>query len=141
LPSRWSHIEHRAPSRSATFSSSSAMSGQTANSLPVVYGAGAGTCTKCVLKGKTPRPLQNAATASCWKARNHIPPTIEAAGTRRWSCRRGNYGELPKPQREGRSPLILRHQMSPSRRRSEAVQYNSSNLRHAKLLWQILPQE
>jgi hypothetical protein len=61
---KWRHIERRKPSRSATIISSSATSGQTANSLPVVYCAGAATCTKSAPKKKTLPPLQLVVTAS-----------------------------------------------------------------------------
>jgi hypothetical protein len=108
---------------------------------PVVYGAGAATCTRSAQKNKTLLPHQHAVTASWRRERKPIPPIIEAAYTPRRSCRRGNHREHPRLQREGCSPQTLLLQASPSRRRSEVAQHNSRGLRHAKFQWQIQLQQ
>jgi hypothetical protein len=133
-------MDPRELSRSATTASSSAISGQTADSHPVVCGAGAGTCTKSVQKRRTLRPHQHAATASYWKEKNHIPPTIGAAGTQRKSCLRRNLRELSKLHREGCSPQTALHQVSLSRRRSEVARHNISH-KHSKFQLQADPQQ
>jgi hypothetical protein len=85
LPSRWRHINRRTPSRSATTVSSSATSGQTANSLSVVYGAWATTCTK-----SAPKKENAASTPACCNcqlrkgiAHNHVdlPPLVSVEAT------------------------------------------------------------
>jgi hypothetical protein len=140
LPSGWRHIEPSALLRCATSASSSATSGQTANSHLVICGAGATTCTKSVQRRRTLPPLQHAAAASCWREKTPIPPIIRAAGPRRGSCRRENHREHPKLQREECSQTVLL-QVSPSQRRSEVARSNNSSHKHSKFQWQANPQQ
>jgi hypothetical protein len=109
LLSGWRYIDPIALWRSVTPASSSAMSGRTANSLPAVCSAGEGICTKSVQKRRTLRPLQHATTAGCWTEKNHNPPTIESAGTRRISSWRRNLREHPKLHGEMCSPQTALH--------------------------------
>jgi hypothetical protein len=81
-----SHIKFRMGLRSAITAKSSATFGKTASNLPVVYGAGAATCTRSVLKKERYLPHQHAATATRRKERKHIPSIIGAAETRRRRC-------------------------------------------------------
>jgi hypothetical protein len=80
-------------SRSVITDNNLVTSGQTVRNLPVVCGAGAGTCTRSVPKTKTLPTHQYAVTASWWRARNRIQPNTRAARTRRRSYRRRSYRE------------------------------------------------
>jgi hypothetical protein len=114
--------------------------GQQFGNLPVVCGAGAATCTKSALKETTLPPLQLVVTASWRRERHPIPPIVGDAGTRRRRCKRSSPREHLILQRGECSPPTSPRQVSPSRRRSEAVQRNN-NRRRAKFLGQIHPQE
>jgi hypothetical protein len=130
-------MELRMALRNAITVKSLAKSGLTGNNPPVVYGAGAAVYTRSAQKKKTLLPHQHAVTASWRRERKQIPPVIEAADTPRRSCRRGNYREHPRLQRERCFPQTLLLQAFPSRRHSEIAHHNSSGLRHAKFQWQI----
>jgi hypothetical protein len=107
---------------------------------------------RCLLCGvgdlhkECPERENAASTAACCNCKllevgNHIPPIIGAAGTRGRNCRQGYRREYPGLQREGCSPQTLLRLVSPSRRRSEAVQRSKSNYRHDYVLWKIHPHE
>jgi hypothetical protein len=78
---------------SVTTVRSLAMSCQTAASLPVACGVVAVTCTKTARRRKTLVPLRAAAIANWLMVRNHIPPTMEIAASRR---KRSDVTLVPK---------------------------------------------
>jgi hypothetical protein len=123
--------------RNAITSNSLATSGLTANNLPVVYSAGAATSTRSAQKKKTLLPHH------C-----HLAEGEKAHPAKNRGCRHAKE-ELQKRKLQ-RTPKTktgrvfssnLTTQASPSRRRSEVAQHNSSGLRNAKFQWQIYLQQ
>jgi hypothetical protein len=74
--------------RSAITASSSATSGQTANSLPAACGAEGVICRRSAPRKEIHRPPQGAATVGWRKEKNPIPQIIGAADKQRRRCRR-----------------------------------------------------
>jgi hypothetical protein len=71
----------------------SAMSGLIADSLRVVCGVEAVTCTRNTQKRVMRSLYRPAANASWWRERNLIPPTTEAAAMPRKRCKRERVAE------------------------------------------------
>jgi hypothetical protein len=126
-------VEAGIASPSAITASSSAMSGLTASSLHAVYGARAVTCTRSAPRRRMQLQPQRAVTAGWRKVKTPIPPTIEAAGTPRSSCRERSLKRRPSPPLGGSSRQLLPLQACPSRRHSMAPVTNTRGLRHPKL--------
>jgi hypothetical protein len=121
LQLRWRRTKFRLVSRSVTSSTNSAMSGLTASTLPVVCGVRAVTCTRNAQKRAMQHQYQHAATASWWKERNLIPPSIEAAATPGKRCERESR-RVPKTTTRRASLPATPPQDYPSRRRYAATQ-------------------
>jgi hypothetical protein len=97
----WRYIELRMVLRSAISASSSATSGQTANSLPAACGAEGIIYTRSAPREGIHHPPQRAATVGWRKEKNPIPQIIGVADTRRMRCRRRSRRGHLRLQREG----------------------------------------
>jgi hypothetical protein len=136
----WRHIEPRVASLNVTTASSSATSGETANNLLAVYGAGAVTSTKSAQRRGTQLPPQHAVTACWWKEKIPTLPIIGAAGMPRRSFRRRRPKSPPRTQRGGCLLPPPPPQVCPSQWGSMAEKRTSHNLRHVRWQWQLLAQ-
>jgi hypothetical protein len=83
------------------------------------------TCTRSALKRAMQHRYRHVATASWWKERNLIPPTIEAAATPGKSCERESRRERSRLHWEGCSLPTTPPQDCPFRRRYAATHSSS----------------
>jgi hypothetical protein len=122
--------------RSVITSSSSAMSGQTAKTSPLLV-VRRGSPAQGVPREREYINHPNMLQMSVGGRRKPIPQNIGAADSRRRRCRTRSRRRHLRLQREGcsllNSPIQARH----SRRHSEARKTNSNSLRHIR--WQVLP--
>jgi hypothetical protein len=82
----------------------------TASNLIAIYGVGAVTCTRNARRRAIQYRYGHAATANWCTERNHIPPTVEAAGT----PRRDAKGKVTESAQDYKRKSVLFHPHDPT---------------------------